>query len=128
MTEHLFAGPKWDQDCKEPEQFTKENVAPQPQCNQQPTPTEIHVMLSPGCSGNHGKGWRAKDLGVSDEGRKKSEERFKSLLCKDAKELKECLAACLDAPDAHKERGCKGSFEKQCSNHNPVLHASSAVA
>lgn len=114
-----FETSKQSRERKLPDNYGKENATTQP--DKQPTPTEIHAILSMGYASNRAKGWRAKDLGVSGEGRQKSE-HFKSLLREDAKELKGYLSANPNPPNAHMIRGRKGSFKKRRSNYSPVSY------
>jgi hypothetical protein len=102
-----------DRERKAPENFSKENVPPQPAAK--PALTAIHAILTDGNSRRRGPGWRAKDLGVFEDGSRT--ERFQALLREDVKELKGYLVR---TSNTHDKRGRDGVFEGRKATFNPV--------
>jgi hypothetical protein len=95
-----------------PSNFAQENVPPSlAAVNTLEQPEAIHEILALGYAGRREGGWRAKDLGVDGEGNRrgrKSSDRFESLLCQDARELKEYLK---DKPELSR-------YNERCAGNN----------
>lgn len=107
-----FEPTKRERNRKSPENFAAENV---PLKAGPPPPTAIHEILSLGHTRNRGKGWRAKDLGVLEDGARTG--RFQQLLREDAKELSGYLA---NAQNSHDKRLRSGAFKKRNAKFNSL--------
>jgi len=84
----------------------------------QQSPRYLHEILSFGYSKNFAFGWRARELGFDPKIDKRSE-RFRSILCQDARELQGFLAATPKA-GKHLERKQNGNFKANKGKFNPL--------
>ena len=112
-----FASTKLARERRAPEMLN--NLPPQPPTT--PQLMSIQAILAAGAARGKHKGWRAKELGVVEHGRRN--ERFNILLREDTKKLLGFLSgqstAGTGGSTRHNKKGRNGRFSKRAIKHSP---------